>query len=155
MTPTDLIERLEKATGRSRELDARIAATAGLPMTFCDFDTGCYHGDCNSPGCGEPLGLSDERKSYPRDWRDDERLPHYTSSIDAALSLVPEDWFLDRLGDIAFGEPGAIGIREYIAELHNGADGIEARGSTRAIALCIASLKSIAAIRSVNSTGDK
>ena len=89
---SDLIARLEKATGPDRELDAHIAASVGLPMTFCDFDAGCYHGGCRSPGCGKPLGLTDERRSYPHDWRDDERLPRYTSSIDAAMTRVPEGW---------------------------------------------------------------
>lgn len=87
-TLPELQARVRAATGADRELDARLAQLDGLNMTFCDFDTGCYHGDCESPGCGEPLGLHDERRSYPSDWREDERLPRYTASIDAALALV-------------------------------------------------------------------
>lgn len=109
MTLSDLIQRVSEATGPDRELDAYIARDVdGLPMTFCDFDTGCYHGDCKSPGCGKPLGLHDGRKSYPRDWQDDDRLPRYSASIDAALALVSRllpGWFvLFNTGSVA---PGA------------------------------------------------
>jgi len=83
-----LIERVEAATGPDRELDARIAAATGMPMLFCDFDAGSYHGDCKSPGCGKPLGLSDERRSYPNRWEDDERLPAFTASLDAITALI-------------------------------------------------------------------
>ena len=42
--------------------------------------------------------MSDERTSYPRDWRDDERLPYYTASLDAAVELVEREmpgWTID------------------------------------------------------------
>lgn len=57
---TDLITRLESADGPSRELDAEIAVVCGI-------DIGRSKGDPN-----------------------DHRLPAYTASIDAALTLVPE-----------------------------------------------------------------
>lgn len=134
-----LIERLEKLTGPCRETDAYIASAAGLPMTFCDFDTGCYHGDCNSPGCGKPLGLSDERKSYPRNWQDDERLPYYTSSIDSALMLVGPDWHVLNLRHMSETE-WFCGLAEKFAESEF-ANEVEAKARTPAIALCIASLR--------------
>ena len=85
---SELLKRVEAATGPDRELDAHLAVIAGLNMCFCDYEAGSYHGDCPPPGCGEPLGLHDERHSYPVQWQDDERLPAYTASIDAALALV-------------------------------------------------------------------
>ncbi len=91
-----LVERVEKATGPDRELDAHIAAAVGMPMLFCDFEAGSYHGDCQAPGCGKPLGLNDERRSYPANWEDDERLPSFTDSLDAITALInqscPEPW---------------------------------------------------------------
>lgn len=129
---SDLIARLEKATGPDRELDAHIAASVGLPMTFCDFDAGCYHGDCISPGCGKPLGLTDERRSYPSDWRDDDRLPHYTSSIDAAMTLKPgyHKYILGSEWCAVWQEDGR----------YNDAERVPTRNRP-AIALCIAALK--------------
>lgn len=85
-----LIERVEKATGPDRELDAFVGRHVdGLQFGWCGED-GWLCGDCNAHGpyCGKPLGLKDERRSYPIDWREDERLPNYTGSVDAALALV-------------------------------------------------------------------
>ena len=140
---SDLIARLEKATGPDRELDAHIAASVGLPMMFCDFDTGCYHGDCISPGCGKPLGLTDERRSYPNDWRDDERLPHFTSSIDAAMTLVPkgmEKDFTDLYGVARV----SVGINAEPGPFYGTHE-----GGSLAIALCIAALRARSQIESL------
>ena len=82
-----LRDRVLAATGGDRELDAHLCALDSLQMAFCNFDEGSYHGECASPGCGKPLGLMDERTSYPRDWEDDERLPRYSGSLDAAVAL--------------------------------------------------------------------
>ncbi len=130
----ELIGRLERCAGPDRELDAHIAASVGLPMTFCDFDAGCYHGDCISPGCGKPLGLTDERRSYPADWRDDERLPHYTSSIDAAISLVPRPMCWNG-GEVNEDDQPWACITDS-----EGAD-YAATAATPILALCIAALK--------------
>ena len=99
----NLIARLEAAEEGSRELDAAIRFEVFGDMTRCNYDEGCYCGDAPHEGmengCGKWLGVHDERRSYPQDWREDERLPHYTKSTDAALTLVPEGRWHKRLFD--------------------------------------------------------
>lgn len=78
----DLIEKLEAATEGSRELDTAIALS--LPY-FCD-PTCCYDtaDDCLSwyEYFGEPGAPGALCK---------QELPYYTTSIDDALTLVPDD----------------------------------------------------------------
>ena len=89
----ELIERLEKASGADRELDALIEIAIGCPCigelpslaegwswTFDDADEdGAVVVYCT-------LGnkTSKKYKKYPA--------PNYTASLDAALTLVPEGW---------------------------------------------------------------
>lgn len=67
MSLDELLERLEKATEGSRELDIEIYVT--------EFPFPCV-------------------ELHPEDQRnhDEEKAPSYTTSIDAALTLVPEGW---------------------------------------------------------------
>lgn len=65
MTAAELIalaERVERLQGPCRETDAKIAEAIGLCIGRCG--------------------------GHPQDGR----LPHFTSSLDAAMSLVPERW---------------------------------------------------------------
>lgn len=74
MTPDTLLSRLEKAEGPSRELDCRIHTWVlwrGEKM-FADWD-------------GVWLTWSKEDKFAGRS----DHIPHYTSSIDAAMGLIP------------------------------------------------------------------
>ena len=91
-----LIERVERATGPDRVLDGLIARDVeGKSFGLCG-DEGWSCGTRGCTGCGEPLGLHDERHSYPRDWRDDDRLAPVTASVDAAIALldiVLPGWF--------------------------------------------------------------
>lgn len=131
-----LIERLEKATGPDRELDADIARLLGYRIltTLRVFGRQqmCTEEAWNTPG------------SSTLD------LPHYTSSLDAALTLVPEG--------------GAIRIQNYrevnYSDLRLPTKDFSAAfvwveidtsrfgrfGATLAIALCIAALKARASI---------
>ena len=90
---TDLVQRLEQATEGSRELDAAIRFAVFDDMVRCNYEEGSYCKDAGKPdhdnenGCGKWLGLHDERSSYPFHFEDDDRLPHYTTSLDAALTL--------------------------------------------------------------------
>lgn len=91
-----LAERCEAASGADRELDHAVRAEVFGDAGYCG-DEGWLCGACSAPahelaqepGCGCPMGLSDERTSYPNDWRDDERLLKFSTSLDAAMSLVP------------------------------------------------------------------
>ena len=69
-------------------------------------------------------------------------LPHYTTSIDAALTLVPEGWILDELGDDAVGSPGAMQIIGATAQLSDGGSRkAQGQAPTRPLAACIAGLR--------------
>ena len=140
MSLDELIARLEAASEGSRELDAAIRFAVAGDMTRCNFDEGCYHGDCVPPGCGGWLGIHDERKSYPCDWRDDERLPRYTTSLDAAMGLVPEGWGVGL--DIIGG--GAVACLTLPGNSFLGDRGdtdLYGRSKSAPLALCIAALR--------------
>jgi hypothetical protein len=119
---TDLIARLEAATGPDRELDAAIAEYAGV--------------------IPEGYEIAVEHGKPQRYWwhHEDERQPYwvpsaYTASIDAALTLVPEGWAIS----LTVGDQGAF------AELHprvwSGLRDILAGAPTPALAICLAALK--------------
>lgn len=102
----DLIERLEKAKEGSRELDVEIAIR--------------FHPK------GDIIRLFHEQGLFKQS---DSRIPHYTTSIDAALTLVKPDWIWNIQSDgFCFIDTG-----EEIIEGH--------RDTTAALALCIAALK--------------
>ena len=104
-----LIEKLEAATEGSRELDAEIAHA----VTF-----NADHADLVS------------RRSCACS-------PHYTTSIDAALTLVPKDctWSLDSTGYAIVMRPGLGFLSERGDEEFHG------RNDEKALAVCIAALK--------------
>ncbi len=97
-----LYDKLKALTAPCREVDARIRNIFVGDFAYCDANTG--HTCSNYPkcsdgyGCGGEWGMSDERTSYPRDWRDDERLPYYTASLDAAVELVEREMPGNRYG---------------------------------------------------------
>lgn len=117
MTRAELIAALEKADGPSVELDKRVFALVN-GREWC-----------------QPLFEIHELS---------EPLPEFTSSIDAALPLVPGG-FLWGVGTIRFGDDQ--GRRAYAANCRReGYIGPEtpivgALGETPAIALCIAALR--------------
>src|SRR6476469_6834139 len=114
----DLTERLERATGPDRELDALIEQAA-------------YPG--GSVFIGDLL-----RYRRPYQARGFPRVPFYTSSIDAALTLVPEDAEWSCVVGHQVGEPVA---RIWHADQDEADMGAANTGATPAIALCIAALK--------------
>ena len=110
---SDLIERLEGLTGPCRECDGLIAASLSLPhgpKEIVDYESRCVH-------------------------HIDEQAWRYTGSIDAAMTLVPDDWFwvlmMDGEGD---GYQAAV---SWIDTKHLAFSA----GKLPAIALCIAALK--------------
>ena len=123
-----LIERLESATEGSRELDEAII-NALCPDAMCRQDPAwedsitVYHADA----------LLDSGKA---------ELPHYTTSLDAALTLVPEGWEWSLAGGNK-NEPVQVPYascwpdeQPFPAELD-----LYAEAATPSLALCIAALK--------------
>ena len=128
-----LADRVEAATGPGRELDAEIARAIGWGCVMRDPEAGhrwiCW------------------RKRY----RDGEwiRLPHYTFSIDAALTLVPEGWFIYGMGERVTPIIYKGDRHEHIdfwAETQHRQGGLlqKAFAATPALALVAASLRAIA-----------
>lgn len=111
---TDLIEKLESATEGSRELDAQIATVLGFKVSWAGKAKHILMYWC-------PLGQPAAR-----------RVPRWTTSLDTALTLVPEEWHITISGqnDTWAGrlehmrKPEQIGL-----------------AATPALALCIAALK--------------
>ena len=148
MKMTDIIERLERATGPSRELDGYIAVALGWRhlelgsdldkykdegSPWMDFGEGWLHPGETESYCD--VNLRDKRQSYEDDkngrWSPP---PAYTSSIDAAITLVPEgyDWEMGFYHE----EDGPASI-VWIA----GNSWVEYFHDLPAIAICIAALK--------------
>ena len=149
-----LIARLEKATGANRELDCRIHALV--------LDT--HPGGGRYCVVGQPTYYDEPRHFFSpdpeMDWIGYDLLnvsPHYTSSIDAAMTLVPggfaiRDWMIWP------GQPCQLTLLE--THLKNGERWHgspdrrwPAKAATPAIALCIAALKAVAETRR-NAPGD-
>lgn len=120
-----LIERLQKAGEGSRELDAEIALAVG------------YH--CQPDGYGEgDAWTTPEGRSLPSIGRMGARPPAFTTSIDAALSLVPEGWRVDELSESQRGRFWSmLRPREYKEGLFYVTD----EGASFALAICIAALR--------------
>ena len=118
----NLIGRLETAIGRSRELDVEIFRHIGLTATQERY--------CTAWCCVD--GRTDlTRDDYLKAWA-----PNYTSSLDAALTLVPDGWAWSVQSSAEF--PGEAWLYPP-----DNADDREVTGNGRsaAIALCIAGLK--------------
>ena len=119
MTRTELIAALEAAEGPSRELDADIAEALGNPVL-------------------RPEGSSLRYVMWlPGGGTYEMEIPHYTESIDAALSFTPEgmDWRVQSHRGVK-GQP-VIGWALI--------NGTASAAATPAIALCIANLRTLEA----------
>ncbi len=111
MTRTELIAALEAATGPSRDLDMAIELLL------------------------EDAGFDEPAANWPED------CPHYTKSIDSALSFTPEGW---RVHEFQQADDGRWRCR-VVRSQSKGGDS-ETGGywrATPAIALCIANLKAL------------
>lgn len=119
---SDLIERLEKATGADRELDALIYIQK-------------YPESADDPG----PSIGDHGWAFLRYGvvRDD--VPHYTGSFDAARELIPDGLYW-HAGEGKTRDDEPLGAAEIIepGSLKTIADAEHAKVE---IALCIASLK--------------
>ncbi len=118
-----IIERLEAASGPDRELDGAIALSFGWTFEKMKGDRRPYY---RKPGNTEYY-----LRSEP---------PHYTSSIDAALSLVPEDAFW-RIGHDGEGADPSEYRADVLLSRHPDPIVCSEVASTPAITLCIAALR--------------
>lgn len=122
MEMTELIKRLEAATGPSRELDADIARATGLQVKKGQLGGWVY--------------IAEGRTGW-------ELLPYFTESVDAALTLVPEGWSSSLNIYPVQVKPTPI----WKAASHvnpndgSGRSGYLGDSATPPIALCIAALK--------------
>lgn len=118
---TDLIARLESAAEGSRELDRDVAEAVGWERKALAMDSDDYWrtGDM----------------SWTRE--DHEHPPQFTTSLDAALTLVPEgsEWEISTLYAIA---RSAVGLNDGAGPWHG-----EHTGCLPALALCAAALGAI------------
>ena len=122
MTTAELIEKLERADGPSRELDEAIYELMG----------GCNHKRTKYYAVQSDTGFT--CLDCGKDTYGAKYAPSYTASIDAAMTLVPEGWsytvaWLHRNG------------RATVAMFHAKLNEQRAESQTPAIALCIAALK--------------
>lgn len=141
-----VIEMLERASGPARALDCKIWLVLFDKQIMID-------GGGYSPNA-KPPKYESARKIWTADWPhwgDRSQVdhgvameigaPHYTASIDAALSLVPEGWFVANLAQWRSGAP----TRTWAATLKLDPQCDEERHTSNrpsaAIALCIAALK--------------
>lgn len=127
----DLIERLEAAAEGSRELDAEIAREVGTapeegPAPYAWHFDGWDFYRAEAADAHVPM----------RRWG----LKHYTTSLDAALSLVPEEWTAWALNSTRRKRSFTAELSR-LTECDSGEDWRHASASTPALALAIAALK--------------
>ncbi len=123
---TDLLSRLQSATGPSRDLDAEIALANGWTYQKLKPENG--RGGDSKPYWRKPS----ETKYYIREKQGP---PCYTESIDAALTLLPKNYgFMLRYNETVLGRRASCSLLGDA----NLSDTWEARGVTPALALLIA-----------------
>lgn len=124
---TDLIARLESAPEGSRGLDAEIALHLYPRISTYESDEVRGSGHWVSPDYGAIYA------------------ENYTTSLDAALTLVPEGqeiwWEVRQMCSLSSPMKGGEGIFSARVGLNYGADGYLGRSDNPALALCIAALK--------------
>ena len=124
---TELARRCEEAEGPSRELDCLIGVAIGKFFTqpnkgWPDRLDYCRHND-------------DGSTTYPGNGFD-QMVPYYTSSLDAAMTLVPEGWQRSCGNCDADDHPWAC-LTSNVEPYPDYA----ANGVTEALALCAAALR--------------
>lgn len=120
----ELIEKLESAEHGSRELDAEVALATGY---VSEREGNCFYGN------PDHSVLVLERDYYDNGGHAPE-LPRFTSSIDGALSLVPQTKYmrLERYSD---------GWYAFVSSRSDSVSGWRGEQKPAALALCIAALR--------------
>ena len=160
---SELITRLERLSGPDREVDYLIALAIHYPTWREDDEPWSLYAGIKKPDDAETAW---KQLSGDFGYHNEEPVKYYTSSIDAALSLVPEGWrwevsnfFVDveytrsvspktGTADKCFSiSDGAWALLER--PIHNSKNGdwtgirehVAGMGATPAIALCITALR--------------
>ena len=123
----ELLKRLEDAGCGSRELDAEIAMAFGVEYRTRRTRSGVNKG---REWLVDSYGGIQEWSHHP---------PAYTTSLDAALTLVPERW--TTASDASAPECGIDWELFEPRRVIDGARRIKGTGTTHALALCIAALR--------------
>ena len=124
---SDLIARLEKATGPDRELGNDVLLACGWV--------------CEEHGNGGPDTYLTWAPSADDDDFMDGDQPDPTSSIDAAMTLALDGWILDSMSDEATGHVCELVITGCAVEVTNGQFMAPCTAATRPLALAGAWLK--------------
>lgn len=135
----EIIKRLESASGPDRELDALICCIAERPRAIRWYWTGAT---------GMPRQLPDDwdlLKGGMGSASIRAMAPSYTASIDAALTLVPDNW--TRAVDATMPEAGIeVALHRIPSPNRRGSRKVIGDHACEAIAICIAALKTRARI---------
>lgn len=133
-----LVERLEGLTGPDQATDCDIFRAIGAPLPQ-EFLGRAIKLEFNEAEHCFVMPIGDQRIRYTP--------PCYTASIDSALTLVPEGWWVVRLGELRTEiwkrndrhEPtgGWLAVLQHV----NGGRLIESAANGLTIALCIAALR--------------
>lgn len=143
MTSTEgLVERLERAKEGSRELDLAIArATRDDVPEIGDGVFDWHEGKYASSDPGSLYQDQFNQPAPPNVWKS----PHYTTSIDVALTLVPEGFWWEIRQMYAPNSPmrhfGNRGLFHARVGKSYGSNGALGENDNPALALCIAALK--------------
>lgn len=140
----ELIARLESATGPDRELDAQLECIIAPSLPDFSGLRPDFHYEFEADGEKVVIWVAGE--NYRRKYKAYSP-SHYTSSIDAALSLVDsEHWAIDNL-QIWKGVPSRLRLVPVSLRTEGGTKaywstgyGIVAEAATAPLALCIAAL---------------
>ena len=131
----DLIAKLESAKEGSDELDGRIWCELNGKRFKEAFESHIWH-SCSVFYTEPPK----------RTQRVQNKIPNYSRSLDAALTLVPEGWHVSKIANYWGYFPGPeLGDKGWVAilrQLRGPLEDAEAYGRpSAALALCIAALK--------------
>ena len=133
-----IIDKLERADGPDREMDAEIAKAVGMCLhpnktrTGVQSDTGFDCDDCGADSWGN-------RSNDGFNRRLSDSCPAYTASIDAAMTLVPEGWELHSLMRQPYGKTAVwLGRGEALGEL---SEWVGTEAKTRPLAVAAAALR--------------
>lgn len=128
----ELIERVERASGPDREIDALIFRAIGEPLPTQFGPLGIAL-EWDEDGVSATVPIDDMRVHFTP--------PAYTASLDAAMMLVPDMWHWSLYDTNGFVGPDRMAVAQLEPENYDTEQLMEGQSITPALALCAASLK--------------